>query len=146
MPTNRTRRRRARTEIGGVPEDIYQTFTSSHGYLLNLDNGWHFRHTEQEHRDAWEKYREAIIARDLAEDMACGKRIGRRSWAFFEYDLEPVHPRLVVGKEMYHAPYGNGPVPRPGGKDVQEDDAQYLSRLGLLYEWEKEALKRKETK
>lgn len=141
MPTNRTRRRRMQIEIGGVPEVIYQTFTSFHGYLLGLDDGWHHEHNEEEHRAAWAKYREAILARDQAENEACGRRIGRRSWAYFQYDLEPVHPRVVVGKEKYHAPWGDGtPVERPNGKDVYEDDAQYLARLGLLYEWEIDAM------
>lgn len=109
--------------------------------MFGDDDGWKDQQTEADLRKAWKKYKPAIMTRDMEEDRAWGI-VGRRSWAYFEYDLEPPHPRLVVGKETYHPPYGDGPVERPNGKGVYETDLQYLSRLGLLYEWETEALQR----
>ncbi len=143
MPTNRRRRLRTRV-IGGVPDSVYQALTE--GWIVDDDgHDWRFSHTEEEHRDAWEKHRDAIMARHAASYRAWGRLPGRRPWPFFRFDLEPAHPRLVVGKEMVHLPYGSGPVPKPDGKDVYESDAQYLLRLGLLYDWEKELLARKRT-
>ena len=85
MPTTRRRTTRARTGTAdGVPEEIYQAFTSGFGSLIGLDEGWKKRQTEAELRKAWKKYKDAILARDMAKNKAQDK-VARRSWALFEW-------------------------------------------------------------
>ncbi|NLE23821.1 MAG: hypothetical protein GX625_00535 [Clostridiaceae bacterium] len=121
-----------------MPEEIFQSFTSGFGYLIGLDNGWRDRQSKEILQKAWKKHRSAILKRDAEQNREWGK-VGKRPAQYFE-ELEEKYPRLVVGKEMYYAPFGNGPVPKPNGKDIYEDNIQYLSRLDLLYPWEKEKL------
>jgi len=70
MPTTRRRTTRARTGTAdGVPEEIYQAFTSGFGSLIGLDEGWKKRQTEAELRKAWKKYKDGPPKKMETEDI-----------------------------------------------------------------------------
>ena len=82
-----------------------------------------------------------IPAEDIEILEAKKSDVGCRSWAYFTFDLEPKYPRKVVFTEKWMGPEsGEGPA-KELSEDVFEDDIQYLTRLNLLYDFEKAILK-----
>lgn len=131
------RRTKIKRSIGDVPDEIYYAFSSDLGYLFGDDHGWRRQQSQAALLKTWKIYRQAIIERDLDSNKKTA-RPGRRP-AFYFHELEKKHPRLFIGKALVWRPHGTGPVPE--GKDLFEDNIQYLTRLNLLEDWEKEAIR-----
>lgn len=133
MPTNRKRTSRTRTGLGITESDyLYYTW----GTFFEAEN-YEEGKTKAELKAFWEKHRQAILARYFAE----GRHPGQRPWPVWKWEL--TEPRLKVGTEEFWGGWTkNGPPAAPEIFDVMESDEEYLERLGLLEEWEKDALKK----
>lgn len=135
MPTNRRRRlQRQRPDI--VSPRTIQRLESGHDFDALFDGP---DLTEEELREAWEQLRETILADFIA------KNPGRRPWAWWEYDApEPRRqiapgPKPVGDDRWFGMPRCYRGVPPP---EMYESEADYLDRLELLTDQERETLAR----
>jgi len=67
--------------------------------------------------------------------------VQNRRWYFtrpkqFFYELEEIHPRKVKRIECWGPWTKNGAPTQPEYEEVYEDDEKYLTRLGLLFDFE----------
>lgn len=137
MPTNR--RKTTRTRQGGSAEIENAAQYYRFGYLLNTDT-WGSGKTENELRAFWKTNRDAIMAAASAQCERINKPF-QRPYPFWEWEKR--EPRKRTGTEKWHGPQC-GPKPRIFHKDaIYESDQEYLTRLDLLLDWEKELIKQR---
>jgi hypothetical protein len=115
----------------GVSEDAYEYYTF--GPFFDGED-WAKNKTPDELQAFWNKHRQAIMDRYLAD-------MRRRGWAghrpdHFWSDLK--EPRLKTGTREY---YKTWPDREKYIADVFETDYEFLKRLGLLEPWELESKK-----
>lgn len=140
MPTNR--RKTTRTRAGGSAEIESAAQYYRIGYLLNV-NTWGTGKTETELRAYWKANRTAIMEASSAQCERINKPF-QRPFPFWEW--EPRKPRKRIAWEKWTGPQC-GPEPRILHKDpVYESDEEYLTRLDLLLDWEKELIKQRGNK
>ena len=140
MPT--TRRRTTRTRQGGSAEIESAAQYFRIGYLLNV-NTWGTGKTETELRAFWKANRDAIMTAASAQCERINKPF-QRPFPFWEWEKR--EPRKRTGTEKWHGPQCS-PEPRIFHKDpVYESDQEYLTRLDLLFDWEKEQIKKRGNK
>lgn len=135
MPT--TRRKVTRTRQGGSAEIESAAQYFLFGYLLNAAT-WGTGKTEKELRSFWKANRAAIMTAASARCERINKPFQR---PFPFWDWEKREPRKRIAWEKWTGPQC-GPVPRINHRDpVYESDEEYLTRQGLLFDWEKQIIK-----
>jgi hypothetical protein len=97
---------------------------------IQRDNPWTVKTSSQ----FWKKNRNKI----MKEYETWAKN---RKWFFtrpeqFFYELEEIHPRKVKRIKSWGPWTKDGAPKEPEYEEVYEDDEQYLTRLGLLFDFE----------
>ncbi|MFZ2631440.1 MAG: hypothetical protein WA081_04770 [Desulfosalsimonadaceae bacterium] len=130
MPTNRTRRTRSRgTGADMVTDEVVSYFWWSG----TIPNKWARERTDAEIKAFWIKHRKEILTRYIEKNRMQNGVPGRRPHHFWN---EITEPRRVVGKLAYFKP---GPDGTEYFEDIEEEDYDFLKRLGMLERWEKTA-------
>lgn len=135
MPTKRTRGTRGL--IGGQAEIEAAAEYFRFGYLLGGADTWGSDKTKAEILDFYRKHKAEILAANSRQCQS-HKEPFRRPYPFWD-ELEAEHPRKKTGTERWWGPWTkSGPPKTETVSPVFENDQQYLARLGLLEDWEKE--------